>query len=432
MPRRHNPPAEPEQPETTMTMLTPFRGINPFTDHLDGLLADVAINVQLPPGLHRIACERYERVRRHMEREGSPLKDRILHFYPQGSMAIDATISSRWTEGDYDLDVVAQLDIPANTPPSIALDLIERALEGYPARIVRQTRCVTVYFEDMHLDVTPAVRHPGTIERQSDIFHAKEGEPRSEHFRVPMNAYGFARWYEANTPVETLFAEAYNQRLYDVYGLSFKADAEVDEVPEQCHLSIKNVATVALQLMKRFRDIAYLRATGRIPPSVMLSCYAGHAAASNLTLSDMLIRQARMLASDIRRASSSGRLLHVANPVYPDDVFTDRWPADLRQQDDFAHRLEALVAGLEAIKAGRHDLEDVGNLLRDWFGKGVVSSAMERKNQAMGRAVRTGTQGYGKTGLFVPAAPAILTSVPAAAASRVAGTPHTFMGGVPW
>ena len=415
-----------------MTMLTPFRGFDPFADHLDGLLAELAINVQLPPGLHRIACERYERVRRHMERDGSPLKDRILHFYPQGSMAIDATISSRWTDGDYDLDVVAQLDIPAGTPPSVALDLVEKALEGYPARIVRQTRCVTVYFEDMHLDVTPSFRHPNTIQRQSDIFHAKEGTPRSEHFTVPMNAYGFACWYQGKTPVETAFAEAYNRRLYEVYGMSIKADAEVDEVPEQCHLSVKNVATVALQLMKRFRDIAYLRATGRIPPSVMLSCYAGHSARPNMRLTDMLVRQARMIATDIRRASERGKLLRVENPVYSDDVFTDRWPADLRQQDDFAQRLEEFVAGLEAIKAGHYDLEDVGNILREWFGKGVVSSAMERKNRAMGRSVETGTQAYGKSGLFIPAAPAILTPIPAAAASRVMGTSHTFMGGMPW
>lgn len=407
-------------------------GFNPFFDHLDGLLAEIAINVQLPPGLHATAVKRYELVRKHMERDDSPLKDRIVHFYPQGSMAIDATISARWTDGDYDIDVIAQLDVPPGTPSSVVLDLVEAALKGYPAKVVRQTRCVTVYFENMHLDVTPSIRHPYTPDRQSNIFHAKREESVSLHCTVPMNAYGFASWYEGRTPYEQHFAEAYNERLYRTAGRVVKADAEVDEVPEQRHLTIKNTATVALQLLKRARNIAYAEATGRIPPSVMLSRYAGVAAAPNYTLSNMVIRQARMIVHDIRAAAECQRLLHVENPVYRDDVFTDRWPRDQADQKLLADRLDELVNGLEAIKAGRYDLEEIGDLLRGWFGKGVVSRVIARKNEEMGAAVRDGRQSYGRSGLFVPAAPALVTAVPAAAATRPSGSSHTFMGGQKW
>lgn len=415
-----------------MNRTFPPPGFDPFQDPLDGLLAEIAINVQLPPGLHKVATERFARVRKHMERDGSPLKDRIQHFYPQGSMAIDATISARWTEGDYDLDIVAQLDLPPDTTPSVVLDLVEKALEGYPSRVVRQTRCVTVYFDNMHIDVTPSIRHAWSPERESDIFHAKEGEPRSTHCTIPMNAYGFALWYEARTPFEQRFAEAYNRRLYDAYGMEVRAEAEVDEVPDQCHLAIKNTATVALQLLKRFRNVAYASAIGRIPPSVMLSCYAGFAATPDFTLGNMLIRQARMVAEDIRAAARGGQLLHVPNPVYQDDVFTDRWPKDLADQKLFADRLSGLIAGLESIQAGNHDLEEIGEMLRGWFGKGVVSRVLERKNAEIGSTIQGGRQSYGRTGLFVPAAPAILTSVPAAAAPRPSGSSHTFMGALKW
>ena len=51
-----------------------------------------AIRLELPPSMHQLAIERYIAIRKHIERLGSPLRDRVRIFYPQGSMAIRATI----------------------------------------------------------------------------------------------------------------------------------------------------------------------------------------------------------------------------------------------------------------------------------------------------------------------------------------------------
>ena len=53
--------------------------------------------------------KRYEAVRNFLSAETCAFKDQIEHFYPQGSMAIDATISSRGTDDEYDIDIIAQL-----------------------------------------------------------------------------------------------------------------------------------------------------------------------------------------------------------------------------------------------------------------------------------------------------------------------------------
>ena len=63
---------------------------DPFADPLDAVLAEIAVNIQLPPGLHAKAVDRYEAIRRYIERPGSPLEGWVACFYPQGSMAIDA------------------------------------------------------------------------------------------------------------------------------------------------------------------------------------------------------------------------------------------------------------------------------------------------------------------------------------------------------
>jgi Second Messenger Oligonucleotide or Dinucleotide Synthetase domain len=150
-------------------------GINPFDDPIDRILAEIALSIQLPPSLHDKAKGRYEAVRKHLEASVS-FRGLIEYFYSQGSMAIDATISTRGTDDEFDLDVVSQLGgrFRLMQPLAILLEL-EKALADYPVRkIKRQTRCVTLYYADnMHLDVTPALRENGTLDRESFITHAK-------------------------------------------------------------------------------------------------------------------------------------------------------------------------------------------------------------------------------------------------------------------
>jgi len=219
-------------------MATLFRGDgrpqDPFGDPLDAILAEIAINLQLPPGLHAKAVERYNLVCRYIDRQGSPLEGRVASFYPQGSMAIDATISTRGTDDEYDIDAVAEI-MGGYEGPEALLDLLERALKDYPvSRIERKTRCITLYYADgMHLDVTPA-RRRAIKEKQGVIAHAKQGQP-SEHRYVPMNAFAFCEWYNNRTPVEERFAIALNHQLYAKHGMAFDA-AEIEEVPEQTPL----------------------------------------------------------------------------------------------------------------------------------------------------------------------------------------------------
>lgn len=404
----------------------------PFAHPLDALLADIAINLQLPRGLHAEAATRYAAIRRWIERPGSPLEGKIRHFYSQGSMAIDATISTRGTDDEYDLDVVAQLTFNQAPEPHEPLDLLEWALEGYPVEkgITRQTRCVTLNYADgMHVDVTPSLRLPSPGERESVISHAKKGRPQSEHFFVPMNAFGFANWYQRNTPIEPRFATDFARRYYDAAGLSLRAAAEVDDIPEQTPHVVKNTATLALQLLKRYRNLQYANERGRIPPSILLTYYAGMNAYPGLTLSDMLIRQCRAIVLDIRNAVSRRQLVRVCNPEFQPDVLTDRWPENAEQQDDWQQRVANLTNALTGLKASGKSLEEAAAVLRTLFGDQVVSCGFKTFNDRTGRAVQAAAQRHTRTGgLYVPSAPAIVTGVAANFAASAARS-HTFEGG---
>ena len=86
----------------------------PLSSPVDILLADVAIRIQLSQTDYDKAITRYQAINRWIEREGSPLKDRVDLFYPQGSMATGSTIASKLKSDEYDIDIVAQLILPAD------------------------------------------------------------------------------------------------------------------------------------------------------------------------------------------------------------------------------------------------------------------------------------------------------------------------------
>lgn len=403
---------------------------NPFGAPLDAVLADIAIIIQLPPGLHGTACDRYEAIRQYVVRPGSPLFGLVVQLYPQGSMAIDATTSTRGTDNEYDLDAVLEAEFPARMTPGMILDLTYEALKDYPvdAEVLRQTRCVTIRYADgMHVDVTPARRRPRTIDFESVIFHAKPEEPQHRHVEVPMNAYGFAAWYRDRTPEEVVFAEAFRLRAFEDWNALAKSDPVFHDVPDQTPFPRKSVTTVALQLLKRFRDIWSLDQPGRFPPSVMLSCHAGHASQQGLSLSEMVIRQSRWTARAINSAARLGCLIDVRNPVMHEDRFTDRWPENQHQQGAFAAALTDFADCLDFMLTHDTELEDMQEVLRKCFGAQVVNKSVRVLNEQTGRALRGGSQGYtSRGGLFVPAAPAIVGT--AAAASVVPARAHTNMG----
>ena len=411
--------------------MTPPLGIDPFDDPVDRLLAEIAFNIQLPPSLHQKAIDRYESVRNHLEATSSAFKGQIEYFYSQGSMSIDATISTKGTDDEYDIDIIAQLGGPfrSMTPLQILIEL-EKALKGYRGlQVIRQTRCLTLYYQDgMHLDISPSVREVGTHDRQSHICHAKGPEASGEDHMVPMNAYGFAAHYRNRTPIERHVVDSFSKRWDILKEENYRANAEVDDVPEPTEFMVKNTATLALQLHKRFRNIQFADYEGRIAPSILLSYYAAAAARPDTSLTDMVIRQASFMISEIENASLYGRLINVSNPCHDLDVFTDRWPENIEQQDDYAKKLKELVSGLEHLKRGEVEPPRIMEWMRQQFGGQVVTRAADAIATKVGHSIKSSSQQYTRSGKIIIPSAATTAAVMSSSKSVASGRDHTFFG----
>ncbi len=404
-----------------------------LTETTDILLADVVIHIQLSRTDYNKAVDRYQTINDWIERDGSPLKDLVQLFYPQGSMAIGATIASKLKTDEFDIDLVAQLGLPKDVLPHEPLDLLFKAIRGEPGSryyrmTKRRTRCVTVdYSDDMHIDVTPVIRRLDTPERESWLFHDRPEAPQEKSYRLIANPYGFAEWFKANTPPDQDFADIFEKRATEYEQLMLVEAADSEPVPPQEPPFRKSKAVVVLQLLKRWRNVQYDTRSGRRPPSILIAKLVADAANHTDRLSEELLFQARHMLSEFRRWHDARCLIHVANPVCEQDVLTDRWPESLQDQAIFIRDLENLVMQVERLVSGC-DLEEIKKIMMELFGEAPTIDVVEFFVRRMGDGMLSGqSQHRPGTGSLVFPTTAAGTSV--TTPSGAVSTPkHTFFG----
>lgn len=396
---------------------------------LDELLVDVAVRIQLSPTLHGVAVDHYEAIHNFIERVGSPLQGRVKMFYTQGSMAIGATIRSRDDDDLFDIDLVAELDLPDTTTPDAALDLLFDAINGEPGskyhgKVLRQTRCVTVYYADMHLDVTPMFRNLHWQERGGFICHAHEEEGPAEHKFVEANPWGFAQWFQSQTPADTWFRQMFIEKAFAADSLVLER-AEAHPVPDHQAVFAKPLAVIALQLMKRWVRINYEKrgATGRCLPSVVLSCSFATNSGANTSLADELVHQANALHDLLDNANRNSELIDVRNPRLWEDCLTDRWPGDLRVQRQFTDDLAVLIRELKVARI-TSEVNVLQKILVGLFGEKTTTTVIDEFYERGGAALDAGrSRVVAGSGVAL----AGMTKAPAEART-IASPKHRFFG----
>lgn len=400
----------------------------------DVLLADVAIRIQLSETDHGKAERRYQTINEWLDRDGSLLQGLVTLLYPQGSMAVGATIASKLRTDEFDIDIVAELALALDTKPQVALDMLYDCIRGdrgsrYFDMAERRTRCVTVHYADnMHLDVTPAVLAPEYRPKTSIIFHHKPEDSGELERRLWANPWGFAQWFKQQTPPDQVFAKAFAMRAGEWERMLLeKADAE--PVPTQQEPHEKSKAVIVLQLLKRWRNVRYDKRNGvRRPPSVMMAKLVADAANRTQTLCEELLVQARHLRQVIGEAHRITQKVYVENPMCKPDVFTDRWPESLDEQAVFLRDLDDLVTKVARLH-GDCDLAEMQSIMANLFGENPTGEVFKSFNERLGRSIALGQSahrpGSGRLDLLKSG----VVSSPAVLSSRAQATrPHTFYG----
>jgi hypothetical protein len=142
-------------------------------------------------------------------------------------------------------------------------------------------------------------------------------------------------------------------------------------------------------------------------------------------LTEEVLNIASHIAGKLRENIRLFTVLHVRNPAYTPDIFTDRWPKDVSAQNIYLRDLEHLQRQLGRLRADSLTLTEMRTILDDLFGETAAGFAVERFLDASQREVERGTMRFGQTGR-------VLTGVAAAAAAASSTTARssTSMGGL--
>lgn len=356
---------------------------------LDFLLEEVARALQLTSDQYRLAGEHYRAVADWLGASGSPLASFRPWIYPQGSMALETTVRPV-TQEEYDLDLVCQMLPTGMTAMQLYNAVYGRLMAHgtYATMLEKKNRCVRLtYSHDFHLDIIPA--QPDDV-RGAGAIWVPDRELRDW---TPSNPKGYVGWFTDRSKVTLA-----------------ELRRKVDPLPRPTPAEDKPALTIAVQLMKRRRDL--LCEVDVAPRSIVLTTLAGE----HYRGSDCVLTSLAQIVGGIKQRIAAARpnRITVCNPTNESEKFCESFTGTGRYQNFiwFIDQLERDVAEIAATQG----LPDLQRLLAGKFGDEPTSRAVKKYGERLkaqrdaGRLAFTGTGAGGLS--IITAAPTSSRPVP--------------------
>ncbi|OGS11994.1 MAG: hypothetical protein A2234_05055 [Elusimicrobia bacterium RIFOXYA2_FULL_58_8] len=353
------------------------------TAQIDDLLTRICEELQIPPGKYTEVENRYAGVSDWLGAEDSPLAKHKPRIMSQGSLRIGTTVKPI-NHNEFDLDLVCQLHVDwkqIGNPVSL-LDTVEKRLKApgsnYTDLVERKNRCVRLnYANEFHMDILPAC--PDSTGPEGALMVP---DREAQDWKAS-NPDGYANWFEGRAAtLQVVMARA------------------TEPLPEQESVAEKKPLKLAVQLIKRWRDIYYDGKPELAPLSIVLTTLAAHNYRGQTSVKDAI---SGILDGIILGIPTIGRLT-VLNPTNGKEDFSERWNEN---RDGYL----AFIEGLKFFHRRWNDLDgkpgihNAKQILEALFGEKLYQRALANQAEAIRKAheagrigVKRGTGGVGLLG----------------------------------
>lgn len=259
--------------------------------------------------------------------------------YVQGSFALGTMTRRIHRNDDVDIDLVVLRGIQASSTTQVELKQdtgagLRKFLAASQANssLVESERCWTLEYPGMHMDVLPAVPDTSPERGSDDGILITDHDVRSWQRSDPR---GYALWFKQVTLEEVLLKEV----------LLAKRGVDVDAVPNWTR---KTTLQLAVQALKRHRDIYFAGRLDQRPSSIVITTLAARAYKQGENLFEVLQGIAGSIATHIQVIN--GQYI-VANPVMPEENFADCWADERWRANAMFEWAEAVSRDITAIAA---------------------------------------------------------------------------------
>ena len=386
-------------------LLQPWQ-VQPTTAARD-YLERLARQLDVPVSRYEEAASRYDSVGRWLCRDASTLKDMNPDVYVQGSFRLGTPIRPVNDNEHYDIDLVCELSVGKT-------DLTQRQLKellGHEITLYAKAngmqdaaegrRCWTLDYAEgaqFHLDALPAL--PDGAHRQRQLVEAKVDSAWAEsaiaitdkdhpnfqvtHAQWPhSNPRGYTKWFRSRMTANF-------RQIREAMAL--EAKASVEDIPSY---RVKTPLQQAVQVLKRHRDIMFLKDPENKPISVILTTLAGLSYQGERTVAEAVGGILQRMDSHIKRDVNG--CSYIANPTDPLENFADRWKQHPERKEAFD----------QWITKAREDFAELAIQVNQ---QRIVEAAEQSFGSTLARAAaNAGPRAFTRSNLFTKAA-ALLTA----------------------
>lgn len=330
---------------------------------LNDIYTEIAKEISITKPMIEKAEESYQAVGKWID-DGI---DNNVQFTVQGSMGLGTTIKPISDEDDYDIDLVCVLKDGQNLTAKEIKNIVGNRLkenEIYRKKIESEgegKRCWKMQYNQFHMDILPCV--PKTIYMEPNytdirLTHKNEYLKYEDRFSNPEK---YKVWFISCT--EDMFVK--NRQIYaDEYRV------DIQKVP---FYKIKTPLQMAIQLLKRHRDICFEDNVDNAPISIIITTLAAKAYKGEENVYEALVTLLNHMQDYVENRDG---VYWIENPVMSEENFADKWEEYPERRKAFYEWINKANEDLLTMPLKTQGIHVIGNKLGTVLGEAPVKRAL--------------------------------------------------------
>lgn len=333
--------------------------------NIDRMYRKIAAEIEISPTEADKAKESYEAVGKFLNNN---IKQYDIRVFPQGSFRLGTVIKPISDKDEYDIDLVATIDnkfTSAKELKNIVGDVL-KASDRYSKKIEEGKRCWTIEYAESanyHMDILPTMRSNTYSDTKELIMTHKEDE-NSEYEFKQTNPEAYYDWFLKRMEEE-------KKKLTEDYAIRNKL--EIVDVPEY---KIKTTLQIAIEILKRYRDIKFQEMPDIKSISIILTTLMAKIYTGKENVYELIEKFSKEYPMYLEK-DANGDIL-IKNPVNESENFADKWPKYPERKVAFFQFMnelkEDLVVNSILLEGNMREQADTYKKL---FGENMVNRVYE-------------------------------------------------------
>lgn len=325
-----------------------------------------------------ISQEEFERAIKSYNAVGTYLNNNIteseIKIVPQGSFSLGTAIKPITDEDEYDIDIVAIMDNKFSNPCELKM-VVGKALkksDRYADKLMEGKRCWTIEYADsskFHIDILPTMKSDTYSVNKQLIMTHRDGKNYDYEFRTT-NPEAYYDWFVSKIKNE-------KKKLIEDY--AYRNQMEVNSVP---YYAVKTNLQIAIELLKRYRDIKFKNDPEQKPISIIITTIMAKVYTDGDGVFELIEKFSREYINFLEK-DDNGNII-IRNPVNSSENFADKWQKYPDRKDAFFRFINDLRTDLveNSVLINGSQIEQA-DIYKTLFGENVIKRVYENEANEM-------------------------------------------------